>query len=854
MRFRRLRVYVIQATCFVDLFLRFSMPKSPSSVRSWRPSALAQRGGNSTPASARASAPTSVGAELPTDAVTIGKSTITFFRKNDYQLVCGAICGKGKSAFCFKTSGSCEVASHRSAARFRPNKGHIFVKVNDSPRSKLAAQAPRGDVSLMDVHGPSIMKIGNTQKAFWGLAFSKLKKAQTVEEGEKILQAIPSRLSRGKSTTASTFSDANTSIASVVELNLATPRIPKMIGGSESIQSHIESDEELPIALREAAALSEERAEDATSQLAYFNDLLIRSCDSFDLNVSNLYQIPTFAVQSYLTVQKLVEVGKVQFNHLNQLGEQMSEYHRSQQDLSKSIRSIQKPIRSKLKGSQLWEIVESMGRQCENMQAHVDNLSDEYQATKVKLDLVEKELNETKKNADGLKQQVQKKEEELTAMNQGFQEMEKEVIKQLNAVEEKVQPRNPVPRALAENESLAKLKELFNNRIDGLESKIALGNNAVDSEIDTTGLTTTVDAVKNQVMELSAQLSTSKTTITHLQNKINQNDLSYVFGDDNISSPFCVQNLLDKTTSLTDPGVCFDYMVVTQEVQSTGDVKYDAVDNLKSKSLSAGLGLSQATTNLICLNDQKFPSLFCGKSKSGLSTFGTIKWSDWKQPGPIPGGISHDIMDNISDVKDRFQQAIDLQFTSSSRDDSLWKLLCSRMLEAAVEFVSRLVRYINDMMHNLVDCAGNDKDQAWKIVMKAVQRIFEEYFAPVRRFPLNALPKENDPNARKQLYGRLIWNSIRTYLMTKELMNKDIKHHHSVSSAYTEWAILNSGKQEAIKAKELATKTAAECKDLTATINNLKKSANEATSMAKEAKKNADKAVSQNGSRSGGGK
>ena len=830
------------------------MPKSPSSVRSWRPSALAQRGGNSTPASARGAAPTSSSAEVPTDAVTIGKSTVTFFRKNDYQLVCGAICGKGKSAFCFKTAGTCEVASHRSAARFRPNKGHIFVKLNDSPRSKLASQSPRGDVTLMDVHGPAINKISNTQKSFWGIAFTELRGAQTVREGEKLLQSIPSRLSRGKSTTASMFSDANTSIASFAEVNSPTPRVPKMIGGRESIRSFPTSDADLPIALREAAAFSEERAEDASSQLAYFNDLLIRSCDSFDLNVSNLYQIPTFAVQSYLTVQKLVEAGKAQFHHLNQLGEQMNEYYNSQQDLSKSVRSVQKPIRSKLKGSQLWDIVEEMGRQCVDMQADVTTLSNEYQATKTKLNQVEKELDATKKIADDLKQLAQKRDEELSAMNQGFQEMEKEVINQLNVVEGKIQPKDTRSTSTAENESLTRMKELFNNRLDGLESKVMLQESTVDAPGGVPDLKTTVEAVKNQVMDLSTQLLTSKTTITHLQNKINQNDLSYDFGDDNISSPFCVQNLLEKTTSLTDPGICFDYMVVTQEVQSTGDVKYDAVDNLKSKSLSAGLGLSQATTNLICLNDQKFPSLFCGKAKSGLSTFGTIKWSDWKQPGPIPGGISHDIMDNISDVKDRFQQAIDLQFTSSSRDDSLWKLLCSRMLEAAVEFVSRLVRYINDMMHNLVDCAGNDKEQAWKIVMKAVQRIFEEYFAPVRRFPLNALPKENDPNARKQLYGRLIWNSIRTYLMTKELMNKDIKHHHTVSSAYTEWAILNSGKQEATKAKELAIKTAAEVKDLTTSINNVKKSANEATSMAKEAKKNADKAVSQNGGRSGGGK
>ena len=199
LRFRRLKSYVTQATCFADLFLRFPHAEIAcfclfSALVA--PFCSCPTGGNSTPSSARASAPARSSAEVPSEALTIGKSIVTFFRKNDYQLVCGAICGKGKSAFCFKAAGSCEVASHRSAAKFRPNKGHIFVKFNDSPRSKLAAQSPRGDVSLMDVHGPAITTIVNTQKAFWGLAFFDLKGVLTAREGERILQSIPSRLSR----------------------------------------------------------------------------------------------------------------------------------------------------------------------------------------------------------------------------------------------------------------------------------------------------------------------------------------------------------------------------------------------------------------------------------------------------------------------------------------------------------------------------------------------------------------------------------------------------------------------------------------------------------------------------------
>ena len=120
----------------------------------------------------------------------------------------------------------------------------------------------------MDVLGPAITKIANIQKAFWGVAFTDLKGALTAREGEKILQAITSRLSRGKSTSTSIPSDANISITSVAEVNVSTPRIPKMIGGGTQNTPSVANDE-LPIALREAAAFSEERAEDASSQLAY---------------------------------------------------------------------------------------------------------------------------------------------------------------------------------------------------------------------------------------------------------------------------------------------------------------------------------------------------------------------------------------------------------------------------------------------------------------------------------------------------------------------------------------------------------------------------------------------------------
>ena len=67
-------------------------------------------------------------------------------------------------------------------------------------------------------------------------------------------------------------------------------------------------------------------------------------------------------------------------------------------------------------------------------------------------------MEETKRNSDSLKLEVQKNDDELTAMNQGFQDMEKEVIKQLNAVEDKILSRGISSLFTAYNEAVTNLK------------------------------------------------------------------------------------------------------------------------------------------------------------------------------------------------------------------------------------------------------------------------------------------------------------------------------------------------------------------------------------------------------------
>ena len=72
---------------------------------------------------------------------------------------------------------------------------------------------------------------------------------------------------------------------------------------------------------------------------------------------------------------------------------------------------------------------------------------------------------------------------------------------------------------------------------------------------------------------------------------------------------------------------------------------------------------------------------------------------------------------------------------------------------------------------------------------------------------------------------------------------QEIRHHHMISSAYTEWSLINSGKTEAKKAMDAVSKMESELKDISISISSLKKLVNDTTSTAKGAKGSADKAI-----------
>ena len=92
--------------------------------------------------------------------------------------------------------------------------------------------------------------------------------------------------------------------------------------------------------------------------------------------------------------------------------------------------------------------------------------------------------------------------------------------------------------------------------------------------------------------------------------------------------------------------------------------------------------------------------------------------------------------------------------------------------------------------------------------------------------------------------ARMIWNNVQLIALTKELLDKDIKHHHAISSAYTEWSLINSGKSDAKKALDTAEAIAKEVKTISSNMDSIKKTASDAANSTKNAKSQADKALS----------
>ena len=210
--------------------------------------------------------------------------------------------------------------------------------------------------------------------------------------------------------------------------------------------------------------------------------------------------------------------------------------------------------------------------------------------------------------------------------------------------------------------------------------------------------------------------------------------------------------------------------------------------------------LSTVASYVLFFMKLRLRQLFCSKKGGTGGTVNMISHSDWRRTtGSLVGGVAHELESKLGKIVNMFETTIRHSYSSSDPVQTVWLNLSLQYLRTSYFFVQRLWKYIVEQFRIL--CYGTGEDDAWEVVMKAVRSIFEDYFASVRNIPLSEFPKgSGDELGKRRFYAKLIWNSLQTMELTKQMLAKDIRHHHTISSAYTEWSLINSGKTEAKKA------------------------------------------------------
>ena len=315
-------------------------------------------------------------------------------------------------------------------------------------------------------------------------------------------------------------------------------------------------------------------------------------------------------------------------------------------------------------------------------------------------------------------------------------------------------------------------------------------------------------------------------------------------GDSLMSGPSDITAYLQKNSELkVNTGFLIGYDIIFQRVFDAGSSNYNQLESIKNHQVASTIGLTAVESYALFCMKLRLPQIFCSK-KGGIGGMTKmISHSDWRPTtGRVLGGVAHELENRLGEIVSFYETVSRQNYPPSDPVQAVWLNVSLEYLHVSYTFVQRLLRYIDEQFRFLT--IGTEKDDAWDVIMKAVKSIFEDFFAPVRDIPLSELSRSDNELGKLRFCAKLIWNSLQTMTLTKNMLAVDIKHHHMISSSYTEWSLINSGKTEAKKAMEAVSKMGAEVKDLSTSVSAVKKVSNDAAFTAKGAKASADKALS----------
>ena len=438
---------------------------------------------------------------------------------------------------------------------------------------------------------------------------------------------------------------------------------------------------------------------------------------------------------------------------------------------------------------------------------------------------------------------LESKNVEVEAMRLGFRKTESLLLNRILDLEK-------VKKGLSHIDLIFKspdyplLKEksdLLQNRVDEMERVQASSIPTMETNgnvINTDDLYTSLANIFKEVAEFRSKLIVSFTIEPSEFGK------PIRIGDSMMGGPGDITAYLQNNSEFSvNTGFLIGNDIIFQRVFDAGSSNYNQLESIKNQQVSSTMGLSSVESYALFCMKIRLPQIFCAKKSGSGGMTQTISHSDWRPTsGRMMGGVAHELENKLGEIISAFELAIRQNYNPLDPVQAVWLNISLEYLHVSYTFVQRLLRYIDEQFRFLT--FGTEDEDAWEVIMKAVKSIFEDYFAPVRDISLSELPKSDNSLGKQRFCAKLIWNSLQTLELTKKMLAKDIKHHHMISSAYTEWSLIKSGKTEAKKAMEAVKKMGTEVKDLSSSVTSMKKLTNDASFAAKRAKASADKALS----------
>ena len=696
---------------------------------------------------------------------------------------------------------------------------------------------PKGDVSLATLHTESLMNLVIKDKMLAVTIFDRLENSDTTEKGHINTRALSMEKGFRNKPTSDDEGDEDDCDLSY-DADPQDEEVEFLQVKNESVQSGTKDT----LSLSEAKKLIAELPLDPTvlsEQEAMHLSILMAAAKAADIKAEGSFTPPAIVTNLLKITNALVGVMESSNDRQSQLGFQIEENVSSTNNLNKVIK------RRTAKGSLL--PTESSENVWKSMQVLMDR--------QIKQDRLLKDLSTdlqiAKTKTSDMNDLLNSKNIEVEAMRLGFRKTESLLLNRILVLESE---NDSFPRreTLTDKNSnyrlLEEKQQLLENRLDSMDRLIAnsntgnielAGNNTFVTSADTSDLYKSLDTISNEMNELRSQM------VDVRSGKESSNLGSPIrLGDSMMGGPGDITAYLQKNSELkVNTGFLIGYDIILQRVYDAGTSNYNQLESIKNQQIASTMGLTSVESYALFCMKLRLPQIFCSK-KSGIGGMTKmISHSDWRPTtGRVLGGVAHELENKLGEIISSYETAIRQNYSPSDSVQAVWLNISLEYLHLSYTFVQRLLRYIDEQFRFLT--IGTEKEDAWDVIMKAVKSIFEDYFAPVRDIPLSELPRADNELGKLRFCAKLVWNSLQTMELTKSMLAVDIKHHHMISSAYTEWSLINSGKTEAKKAMDAVTKMVGEVKDLTSSVATAKKVSNDAVVTAKGAKASADKALS----------